>query len=61
MGLIGSIAAVWGTFMIGYTIYHAKSRNNKTKIKVFNLSDRAVKNKKYKDSVNERAKGMFKK
>jgi hypothetical protein len=60
LGVFGVMIATWGTFMIGYTIYYVKNGNKKTKIKVFNLSDRAIKQKKYKDSLNERAKGMLK-
>jgi UDP-N-acetyl-D-mannosaminuronate dehydrogenase len=55
------IIGVWGVGMIG--LITAKTLGvgiNKTKVKVFNVSDRVVKHKKYKDALNERTKSIFK-
>lgn len=50
----------WGVVMTGYIIYKKISpTEQKSKIIFFNVTDRVVKGKKFKDSVNNRAKGVF--
>lgn len=56
---IGFVIGVgWVVFMIGGIVYHKSFKT--PAIKVWNVSDRAVKHKKYQSALNDRAKGMFK-
>lgn len=48
-----------GVGIIGCVISKGKNKNT-TKLQVFNISDRAVKQKRYQSALNERTKGMFK-
>lgn len=52
------IGVTWAVCIIGGITYQKKIRRNKPTIKVFNLSDRAIKHKKYQMALNERTKGF---
>jgi hypothetical protein len=59
MAMVGTVVALWGTFMIGYTIYHVKSKGNTKKIKYLDLSKYEIKYKKIDSSLNDKIKSKF--
>jgi hypothetical protein len=59
MAVFGVVVAVWGTFMIGYTVYHVNSKNNTKKIKYLDLSKYEVKYKKIDSNLNDKVKSRL--
>lgn len=61
MTIIIVTASCWGIGMTAYVIYKctSSSTTKKDKIVFFNVTDRVVKNKKFKDVINNKAKGSY--